>query len=145
MKLPRSSHAVAWMLADPENRTQSQAAEKFNLSQGAISQRIKRERPWLACHERLGPVVMGRAIEYLESSPVHTWKGASSLCELPRLDMWSGIAGHYIKQLRSIERRNVEQYIYAPRESDTERAARIALELCGPGLGDVVAAAIRAK
>jgi len=29
--------------------------------------------------------------------------------------------------------------------SDTERAARIALELCGPGLGDVVAAAIRAN
>jgi len=75
-KLSASSRASAWLAAD-KTRTQSDAARKFGITQGAISSTKAREDHAIAtCIEM--PELVAKVSEILHKNPLQTHKGIAT-------------------------------------------------------------------
>ncbi len=139
-KISTSTAAVAWMVAKA-GRTQTDAADKFGITQGAISSTKAREdRAILLCESM--PEIVEKAYGILKADPTRTSRSVAYLLELLEPQAKSIVLGIHAK-----EARNAARYREALGKVDTpsiqEQCAIIA-EAIGGEYGGHIATAIRA-
>ena len=94
-----STEAIAWMLAK-RGRTQSIAANKFGISQGAISSTKAREDSAILLCERM-PEVAEKALHILKEDPTRTARSVAYKLNLPDAEARKIVLGLHAKAARS--------------------------------------------
>lgn len=99
MKQPSTStEAIAWMLAK-RGRTQNDAANKFGISQGAISSTKSREDSAILLCERM-PQVTEAAYLMLKEDPTRTARGVAYKLNLPDAEARQIVLGIHAAKAR---------------------------------------------
>lgn len=93
-----STEAIAWMLAK-RGRTQTDAAERFAISQGAISSTKAREDRAILLCERM-PEVVEEAHRILKEDPTRTARSVAYKLNLPDAEARQIVLGLHAKAVR---------------------------------------------
>lgn len=93
-----STKAIAWMLAK-RGRTQIDAANKFGISQGAISSTKAREDNAILLCERM-PEIAEKALHILKEDPMRTARGVAYKLNLPDAEARQIVLGLHAKAAR---------------------------------------------
>lgn len=98
-RISTSTEAIAWMLAK-RGRTQIDAAEKFGISQGAISSTKSREDRAIMLCERM-PEVVEKAHQILAEDPTRTERSVAYKLNLMEAEARSIVLGIHAKTVRA--------------------------------------------
>ena len=104
MKISQSSKAVAWLLALP-GRSQIEAADRFNLTQGSISSTMANEKAAVAKFQALPFSTQVQVREYLKGNPTRTHRGVGNM-----LNIDHHLAKMYTKAVFALDAREEERY-----------------------------------
>lgn len=155
-KTSTSTEAIAWMLAK-RGRTQIDAAEKFGISQGAISSTKSREDNAILLCERM-PQVTEAAHRILKDDPTRTARSVSYKLGIPDAEARKIVLGLHAKAARKdaeIKEAGADmsdapdgfdaasRFWYEKGRAAMREEAAILAEAIGSEYGATVAAAIR--